>query len=123
MGTALLAAYLAWVFIGKEGGIATGDGEAGCAAFEGCAHAVVEPTGGVVETGFRGKLIAHEGGFVVGVEGGDEGSAGQVGLLSDFSGERDGVEGGGHDEFLAVLEAESYADGNLGEVVELLVVS
>jgi hypothetical protein len=66
-------------------------------------------------------LVAGEGGGVVGEEGGDQLGTGAVGVGGDATDERQCVGGGGEDEFLAGLEAETDADGDFGEAVEFLV--
>jgi hypothetical protein len=67
-------------------------------------------------------MIAHESGFVVGIEGGDERSAGAISLLGDAAGERQGVERGGHEEFLAGLETEANANCDFSKLIEFIFV-
>jgi hypothetical protein len=55
-------------------------------------------------------MVAHESGFVVGVKGSDERSAGAISLLGDAAGKRQGIERGGHQQFLAGLETEADAN-------------
>ena len=119
---AIGAAYLVRVFIRQQGGVAASDGQAGGAALEGRAHAVVEPLGGVVEARVGCQAIAHQSGFVVAVERGHERSAGAIGLLGDAARKGNAVERGGHQQFLALTQAQADAHGNLGQEIEFLFV-
>ena len=116
--SAVGAADFGRVFVGEQGGVPAGDGQTRSAVFEGCAHAVVEPVGSAVEADIGGEAVAHQGGFVVGVERGDERCAGSVGLLGDAAGKRQHIERSRHDQLLAFFEPEADADGYFGETIQ-----
>src|SRR5580692_3703754 len=114
------AADLVWIFIGEQRWIGPSNSKARRAAFEGGADAVVEPFGGVVEAGVGREAITQQRSIFVGVERGDEGRAGAVGVLGDAARERNGVERGRHEKLLPSLEAEADLHGDFSELVELL---
>ncbi len=120
--SAIGAADLGGIFVGEQGRVAACDGQTRGAAFEGSAHAVVEPGGGAVEARVGSEAVAHENGFVVGVESGNKRSAGAIGLLCDAVSQRQGIERGGHEQLLAGLEAEADADGDFSQLIEFVFV-
>ena len=116
------AADFGGIFICKQSGIAAGDCQTRGATFEGRSHSVVEPIGGTVEAFIRGEVVTHERGFIVAEERCDQRSAGAVGLLCNASREGQGIERGGHEQFLTGLEAEADTHCNFGKPIEFVFV-
>ena len=108
------------ILVRKQQRIGPRDGQPRRAAFEGRAHSVVQPAGGPVEGRIGCETVAHQGRFVVGIQGRHEGCAGAVRLLGDAARQRHRLERRGHHQFLPGVEAKSNFDRYPCQLIELL---
>ncbi len=98
--------------------IVADDGEPGAIGGKRLRHALVEPAGGAIETVVVPETIARQGDLFVRQKRRDETGAGLVGMLGDFSHQRQRRRRRRHQQILSRLELQPNFDGDFGETVE-----